>query len=385
MKLVDSFSVGSTSIEVVLSDIVEADTEAVVNSICDQLHFGDGVSGAFVRAGGAEIERAVAEAARGREVRPGDVLVTDAGALQFRYIFHAISSRCESGTDEEILRRCTLGCLAEARRRGVESIAFPALGTGDMAFPMEEAAAVLIDTVVRDCAENPGLDRVVFCLRRADAFATFFRRAVRRGVALEAPAPVPAAPELEPDLALDLSLEPTRGLSDSGSERLPGTDREDAHREAGAPAPRRVFVSYAHEDAEHEKWLWKSVRVLHIQGLIELWRDREILPGARWREKILDALDEAEIVICLVSMDFIASEFCFSTELERALARWEAGETTVVPIIVRPCEWYYTDLKKLQAIPKDEDGNLREITQWDDPDLAWSEVARQLRQLVTKA
>lgn len=312
MKLIDSFSVGSTSIGVALSDIVEADTDVVVRSLC------------------------------------------------------------EGGADEVSLRRAVLEHLAEARRRGVRSIAFPALGTGDMAFPMEEAAAVLIDTVVRDCAENPGLERVVFCLRRPDAFTTFFRQAVRRGVALEAPVAAPAAPEPEPDLALDLAPEPTRGLS-------------DAAREAGAPAPRRVFVSYAHEDAAHKRRFDNSLRLLRIQGLIEPWSDAEILPGEPWREEILGALERAEIVVCLLSTDFIASEFCFSTELERALARWEAGETTVVPIIVRPCEWDQTDLKKLQAMPTDEDGNLVEITQWNDPDVAWLRVARQFRRLVADA
>ncbi len=156
---------------------------------CNLLHFGSGVSGAFIRKGGPEIQQATIRAAEGRTVTPGDVIITRAGGMQFRYVFHAISSMCRGGTTAEILRRCAVNCLAEARARTVASIAFPALGTGEMGFDMKEAAAVLIDAVVTDCAATPGLDRVAFCLLRPDAFTTFFRHTVRRGIALEANSP----------------------------------------------------------------------------------------------------------------------------------------------------------------------------------------------------
>ena len=106
--------------------------------------------------------------------------------MPFRFVFHAISSMCGGGTTVQILRRCAVNCLAEARARTVISIAFPALGTGEMGFDIREAAVVLIDAVVADCAATPGLNRVTFCLLRPDAFTSFFRHAVRRCIALEA-------------------------------------------------------------------------------------------------------------------------------------------------------------------------------------------------------
>ena len=90
---------------------------------------------------------------------------------------------------------------------------------------------------------------------------------------------------------------------------------------------------------------------------------------------------KADIVACLVSPDFIASEFCFSNELPRALTRRKAG-VTVVPIVVRPCEWDQTPLAKLQVMPLDSDHSLLAITQWHDQDSAWLEVSRQFRQLI---
>ena len=140
--------------------------------------------------------------------------------------------------------------------------------------------------------------------------------------------------------------------------------------------PRKLFVSYAHEDADHQRRLAKNLRLMHVQGLIAPWSDCAILAGSSWEDEICEKLDEADIVVCLVSTDFIASEFCFCVELARALQRNEEGAALVVPIVIRPCEWDQTPLAGLQAMPLDSKGNLVAVTQWNDPDMAWLQVRR---------
>lgn len=181
MRLTDTFAIGDSLIEIAFADITTADVEVIVNSICDRLHIGFGVSGAILSRGGPSALIS-AERAQTIDLEPGTVHSTSAGNLPYQHVFHAISSRCGSGTSKEILERCTHNSLRLARKLEVKTIAFPALGTGEMDFDIREAAVTMINAVVRDCKANRGIDRIVFCLLRPDAFTTFFREAVKASV-----------------------------------------------------------------------------------------------------------------------------------------------------------------------------------------------------------
>ena len=96
-----------------------------------------------------------------------------------------------------------------------------------------------------------------------------------------------------------------------------------------APMPVEVFCSYAHED---EVWLRKvetHLSLLQRQGLISLWHDRLIVPGADWAKTIDTHLETASVILLLVSADFLASNYCYGVEMKRALERQEAGEARV--------------------------------------------------------
>ena len=124
MHITDSFVVKNTVIEIALSDITTAEVEVVVNSICNLLHFGSGVSGAFVKNGGHKLVQETESMSRGRSIKPGDVIVTSSGRMPFQHVFHAISSVCGQGSTAGILRRCVTNCLAEARTRSIRSEVF---------------------------------------------------------------------------------------------------------------------------------------------------------------------------------------------------------------------------------------------------------------------
>ena len=145
----------------------------------------------------------------------------------------------------------------------------------------------------------------------------------------------------------------------------------------GAMRPLRAFISYASEDDAHRIALEKYLRLFQRQGLLDTWSDRKILPGGNWGEEIDEALERADLILALVSVDFLASDYCYNVEMERALARHGSGEARLVPIIVRVCEWQTSPLGKLQALPE----RARPVAAWPDPDAAWTSVAEGLRRI----
>ena len=108
----------------------------------------------------------------------------------------------------------------------------------------------------------------------------------------------------------------------------------------GAMAPSRpvkVFISYAHEDGELREKLEAQLAILRRQGLIEIWQDRQIGAGAEWAGSIHNELETADLILLLVSADFLNSDYIFDVELRRAIDLHEAGTARVIPIILRPC------------------------------------------------
>ncbi len=127
----------------------------------------------------------------------------------------------------------------------------------------------------------------------------------------------------------------------------------------------KIFYSYSHADANLRDELDKHLSTLKRNGIIDDWSDGEITPGTPWEEQILEKLANADVILLLVSSDFLASDFINEVELERAIARHESGDVRVIPIILRPCDWQglpeTCPMGALQALPKD----ALAITSWD--------------------
>src|SRR5215207_9416811 len=140
----------------------------------------------------------------------------------------------------------------------------------------------------------------------------------------------------------------------------------------------RAFCSYSHRDEEYLNDLRIWLRGLERQGLIQWWHDREIPPGWEWEEAIDRNLRTAEVILLLVTPDFMGSDYVHENEIAKAVERHERGEARVIPIIVRPADWEWASFGKLQALPTD----AKPITRWSDPDDAWLDVVRGVRKSV---
>jgi hypothetical protein len=141
-----------------------------------------------------------------------------------------------------------------------------------------------------------------------------------------------------------------------------------------------VFCSYAHEDESLKIELHKHLTPLEMEGSIRLWHDRLIRPGSEWESDIDASLKAAELVLLLVSPDFLASPYITGVELAFAMERHNAGSTVVVPIIARPCDWRSSKFAKLQALPK----NASPISSWNDRDEALADVTQGIRSIAKK-
>ncbi len=143
--------------------------------------------------------------------------------------------------------------------------------------------------------------------------------------------------------------------------------------------PIRLFYSYAPKDETFRKELEKHLSLLRRQGLIADWHNRNISAGTEWEREIDTHLHAAHIILLLISSDFLASDYCYSTEMKRALERHDAGEARVIPVLLRPVDLEGTSFSKLQALPT----NRKPIMKWSKRDDAFLDVVQGIRRVVS--
>jgi|SRR5450755_3774146 tetratricopeptide (TPR) repeat protein len=141
--------------------------------------------------------------------------------------------------------------------------------------------------------------------------------------------------------------------------------------------PIEIFYSYAHADEKLRDELNKHLYNLKRQGFIVDWYDRDISAGTEWKHQIDSHLNTAQIILLLISPDFLASEYCYSIEMTRALERHEAGDARVIPIMLKSVDWHGAPFKKLQMLPK----NAKAVTSWRNRSDAFVDIAKGIREV----
>lgn len=140
-----------------------------------------------------------------------------------------------------------------------------------------------------------------------------------------------------------------------------------------------VFFSYSHKDEDLRDELAKQLSILKRQGMITTWHDREISAGTEWAGAIDAHMNSAQVILLLISADFLASDYCWDIEVKRAIERHEEGEARVIPVILRPVDyWQEAPFGKLQAFPT----NGKPVTTWANRDEAFANVAQAIRKAV---
>lgn len=142
--------------------------------------------------------------------------------------------------------------------------------------------------------------------------------------------------------------------------------------------PVDLFYSYAHEDNALRDELSGHLKIMERRGVIRPWHDRCLTPGEKWDGKIHESLQAADLVLRLISSDFISSNYIWSQELDVAMKRHERGEASVIPVLLRAVDIAGAPFEKLQGLPTD----FRPVTSWPNRDEAWTDVAKGIRKTV---
>jgi hypothetical protein len=140
----------------------------------------------------------------------------------------------------------------------------------------------------------------------------------------------------------------------------------------------KLFFSYCHVDEALRDRLEKHLSMMKNQGLIETWHDRGIMAGDDLDASIDANLETSDIILLLVTADFLASNYCFSIEMKRALERQREGTARVIAVILEHCDWQSAPFAKSLVVPKDG----KPVTSWANEAEAWTDVTKQIRAVV---
>ena len=170
---------GLCHLQLLKGDITTISVDAIVNAANSHLAGGGGVDGAIHRAGGPDIMRELDEVrARVGSCPAGGAVVTGAGHLPARYVFHAVGPRYSEGRhgEAEKLASCYTTCLNLAVERDVKSISFPSISTGIYGYPLDEAAGIAVTTVANWLRAHSVPIRVVKLVQYSDRDHEVYRR-----------------------------------------------------------------------------------------------------------------------------------------------------------------------------------------------------------------
>lgn len=137
----------------------------------------------------------------------------------------------------------------------------------------------------------------------------------------------------------------------------------------------KLFFSYSHKDEDLRNEMEKHLSPLQRQGVIEAWHDRRITAGKEFGSEISQNLEDSQIILLLISSDFIASNYCYEAEMGRAIELHNSGKARVIPVILRPCDWQSLPFGKFQALPIDG----KPATKYTNLDDAFLEVGLGIR------
>lgn len=140
----------------------------------------------------------------------------------------------------------------------------------------------------------------------------------------------------------------------------------------------KIVHCYARKDKGFLEELEQHLSALKHSGQITTWYDREILPGTNWKQEIDIRLLAADIVLLLISPNFISSNYCYSTEMQRILHLRKINRIHIIPIILRPVDWQGTPIGDIQVLPTDG----KPITAWRNRDEAFQDIVRGIRKVI---
>lgn len=394
-----------SSLTVVFDRLENSLAEVIVSSDDTSLSMEGGVSRCILNAAG---ESLLTDVAKCVPVSLSDVVVTTAGALPARYIFHVATVDYKRDVELFSVDYAVGRCFALLNVLELKSIAFPALGTGAAMNDIRQVAVLMVQAVVKYIEQfDMEVDVEIYLYDRFGdngrmAYIDFFEQlAIKTGgeAVLEELQKSSRSQTLRADLGRQLSVL-ARELN-VVEEQLHNLSGGDANREAlkdrlssimderfelrkrlspkSPGLPVKLFISYAHADKKCQSAFVEHLSALKVSGLIDLWSDVSLTPGVEWDNTIRSRLNEANVIVLLISASFLNSEFCTGVEMHRALERHDNGEALVIPVLVGPvAAWEELPFAKLQTLPK----RGKDLSSSKNKALFWVDVVTSVKEAI---
>jgi hypothetical protein len=143
-----------------------------------------------------------------------------------------------------------------------------------------------------------------------------------------------------------------------------------------------IFFAYSRVDSSYRERLDKHLSGLRRKEYIHTWYDGKIEAGKEWEKEIDRELSRADIILLLISADFIASDYCYDHEMRKAISRHEKGDAVIVPVLLHPCDWHDTPFAKIQALP--QNGKPVSDSSWHSVETAFSQIALKIKEVVER-
>jgi len=142
---------------------------------------------------------------------------------------------------------------------------------------------------------------------------------------------------------------------------------------------KKLFISYSKKDVEYLNTFKNHLSPLNRNEKVVTWDDQDLIPGEKWNQRIRYQLDNADVIVLLVSSDFMATNYVMNVEVARAIERHNVGKVILIPIILRPCVWENQEFAKLKVLPT----KGKPITLYSDEDTAWREVVEEIKSVLS--
>lgn len=402
-----AYQIGASRVTVRHGNIVDLAVDVLVSSDDSFLSMGGGVSAAIRARAGNALDGDVLKAGSNRL---GDVVVTTAGALSARYVFHVVTIGPEGqiATKEDI-ETSVRECLVRMEMLGVSSLAFPVLGTGTAGLTIEESARGMVKAICGYLKDSKALDVsiVLYAASGNEVFdyLVFYEELSRQaspvqgeveGNSQAASTADKMATAKEAKTLVDLERERQILESELVQCRIEGRDESsikiqleknfesrvalEARERQKVESSVSIFISYSHRDDALRSELTKHLANLRRNQVIKYWHDRKIVAGEYWAEEIDSNLEKSRIILFLLSPDFMESDYCVDIEAMRAIELHKKGKACLIPIVLRPVDWEGSIFSVLQALPTD----ARPITDWDNQDSAFVDVVKGIGQVAVR-
>jgi hypothetical protein len=170
------------------------------------------------------------------------------------------------------------------------------------------------------------------------------------------------------------------GVNPISPNDLPSVDTKIRSVSPAKPIEVLYCCSDSKKDEEMRQNLEKHLKILQRQGVITTWDKGMIGAGKEWESETNKQLMTADIILLLISVDFIASNWCWDVEVKSAMERHEAKQARVIPVILRRTDdWENnTPFRKLKPLPKDG----KPVSEWGNRDKAFCNIAEGIRAAV---